>query len=131
MEVKVQLRHLRVAPRKVRLVANLVRGMSAVQAEQQLSFTNKISALPILKLLRSGMANAEQQYKLDKSKLFLKMISVSDGVTLKRWQPKAMGRATPIRKRASHVVIVLSDKTVAKKGKVQRTPKPAVKAVTK
>lgn len=115
METKAQLRQLRIAPRKVRLVVNLVRGLSVVQAEQQLQFANKASALPILKLLRSAVANAEQQAKVTKPQLFIKSITVGDGLTLKRWQPRAMGRATPIRKRSSHVVIILTDKPVIKK----------------
>lgn len=121
MEVKAQLRQLRISPRKVRLIANLVRGMSVTQAEQQLRFTNKASSLPILKLLQSAVANAEQHFKLSKEKLHLKSITVGDGLTLKRWQPRAMGRATPIRKRSSHVVVVLSDKSVTKKKKQAST----------
>ncbi|EKD79249.1 MAG: 50S ribosomal protein L22 [uncultured bacterium] len=109
MEVKAQLRQLRIAPRKVRLAVNLVRGLSVVQAEHQLQFMNKASALPLLKLLRSAVSNAEQQHKVNKSQLSIKSITVGDGLTLKRWQPRAMGRATPIRKRSSHVVLVLTD----------------------
>ncbi|EKD75901.1 MAG: hypothetical protein ACD_43C00281G0010 [uncultured bacterium] len=109
MEVTAQLRQLRIAPRKVRLVVNLVRGMTVVQAERQLQFMNKASALPLLKLLRSAVANAEQ-HKLNKAQLSIKSITVGDGLTLKRWQPRAMGRATPIRKRSSHVKITLWEK---------------------
>ncbi|MFA6474884.1 MAG: 50S ribosomal protein L22 [Patescibacteria group bacterium] len=115
MEVKVHLRQLRIAPRKVRLVASLVRGLSVVQAEQQLRFANKAAANPILKLLLSGVANAASLHKVTKDQLYLKSISVGDGTTLKRWQPRAMGRATPIRKRASHVILVLTDKPDKKK----------------
>lgn len=114
MEVKAQLRQLRIAPRKVRLAVNLVRGLSVAQAERQLQFMNKASALPLLKLLRSAVANAEQN-KMNKSQLSIKSITVGDGLTLKRWQPRAMGRATPIRKRSSHVVLVLTDQPVVKK----------------
>ncbi len=129
MEVKAQLRQLRIAPRKVRLIANLVRGMSVTQAEQQLRFTNKASALPVLKLLQSAVANAEQKFKLSKDKLHLKSITVGDGLTLKRWMPRAMGRATPIRKRSSHVIVVLSDKSVAKK-KTKQNQKTAATKIT-
>ncbi len=138
MEIKVQLRHLRIAPRKVGLIANLVRGMSAAKAEEQLRYTKRAAGLPVLKLLLSGIANAEQQYKLNKSQLYLKSITVGDGVTLKRWMPRAQGRATPIRKRASHVVIVLSDKPLPKKGskkvktgKKAAATKPAKETVKK
>lgn len=132
MEIKVQLRHLRIAPRKVGLIASLVRGMSAAKAEEQLRYTKRAAGLPVLKLLLSGVANAEQQYKLNKSQLYLKSITVGDGVTLKRWMPRAQGRATPIRKRASHVVIVLSDKPLPKKGqkKVAGKVKTGKKAAT-
>jgi large subunit ribosomal protein L22 len=115
MEVKVKLRQLRIAPRKVKLIANLVRGLSVSKAEQQLRYTKRAAGLPVLKLLMSGVAAAEQQYKVGKAQLYLKSITVGDGITLKRWMPRAQGRATPIRKRASHVVIVLTDKPAVKK----------------
>lgn len=128
MEVKVQLRQLRIAPRKVKLIANLVRGLSVTKAEHQLRYTKRAAGLPVLKLLMSGVAAAEQQYKVGKAQLYLKSITVGDGITLKRWMPRAQGRATPIRKRASHVVIVLTDKPVVKKTK-KTTKKSAAKTV--
>src|SRR3990167_718596 len=98
MEVRAQLNQLRISPRKVRLVANLIRNLSVTAAETQLQHLPKRSSLPLLKLLRSAVANAEHNHKQDKATLFIKSIQVDEGVTLKRWQPKAMGRATPIRR---------------------------------
>jgi len=115
MEIKVQLRNLRMAPRKVRLVVDVVRGLPVAKAETQLYYMSRQAAVPVLKLMRSAVANAEHNYKLDPSTLFIKRIEVNDGLTLKRWQPKAMGRATPIRQRASHVTLILDTKPQVKK----------------
>lgn len=131
MEVKAQLRHLRIAPRKVRLVVNAIRGLSVSKAEAQLQFMNKKSAIPILKLLQSAVANAEHNSKLNRDKLMIHSIAVGDAVTLKRWMPRAMGRATPIRHHASHVQLVLSDKVVKGKKEVKEKAKPAAKKVVK
>lgn len=123
MEVKAKLKHLRMSPRKVRLVAGLVRGMETNKALDQLKFANKKAAKPVEKLLSSCIANAVNNYELEKDNLFIKEIRVDDGVTLKRWMPRAHGRATPIRKRCSHVIITLSEikesgKKKAKKVKI-------------
>lgn len=109
MEVKASLKHLRISPRKARLVAGLVRGMTAVKAVDQLKFLNKKSAHPILKLLNSAISSAVNNYDLDKNNLIIKEIRVEDGKTLKRWMPRAHGRATVIRKRMSHIYIILSE----------------------
>lgn len=109
MEVKANLKHLRIAPRKSRLVAGLIRGMEVNKAINQLKFANKKSAEPILKLLNSAIANAVNNYDLDKNNLTIKEIRIEDGKTLKRWMPKAHGRATVIRKRMSHVYLILSE----------------------
>lgn len=119
MEVKAHLRHLRIAPRKVRLVVNAIRGLSVTRAEAQLRFMNKKSALPILKLLGSAVANAAHNHKVQPDQLFIQSIAVGEAVTLKRWMPKAMGRATPIRHHGSHVQLVLSDKGAKVKGKAK------------
>lgn len=120
MEVKAQLRYLRIAPRKVRLVADLLRGKTAQAAEAQLTFLAKESARPLLKLLQSGMANAENNFKLKRDNLFIKIITVNEGPRLKRWRPRAFGRAAPILKRSSHILLVLDEKKPA-------TPKKAGK----
>jgi len=110
MEVKAQLKHLRISPRKVRLVINVVKSMPVVEAEEQLQFINKASAPMILKLLRSAIANAVHNFKFKKEDLYIKTAYVNEGYTLKRWQPRAMGRATPLKKKSSHVTMVLAAK---------------------
>lgn len=110
MEVRAQLNQLRISPRKVRLVANVIRGLQVDVAEAQLQFLAKRSAQPLLKLLQSAIASAEHNYKLERKQLFIKSIRVNEGITLKRWQPRAMGRAAPIKKRSAHVSLVLDNK---------------------
>lgn len=123
MDVKASLRHLRMAPRKVRLIVDLIRGMKATDAEVRLGFVQRDAVLPVLKLLRSAMANAEHNFKLDRSSLFVKTITADGGATLKRSRPRAQGRAAPIRKRTTHINLILSDVApVAKKAKVTTTP---------
>ena len=107
MPITAKLRHLRISPRKVRLVTNLVKGLSVQEAEKQLKFLSKRAARPILKLLNSAMANAQHNANLTKEGLYIKNIVVEPGPTLKRWRPRAMGRATPIMKRTSHITILL------------------------
>ena len=124
MEVKAKAKHIRMSPRKVRLVASLVRGMSATQALDQLQFASRQAAGPIKKLINSAVANAVNNFELDKNNLFVKEIRVDEGTTLKRWMPKARGRATPIRKRTSHIILTLSElvasgKSEAKKQKIE------------
>jgi large subunit ribosomal protein L22 len=109
MEVRAHLRYLRIAPRKVRLVINLIRGMHVELAIDQLSVLPKRSSLPILKLLNSAVANAEHNFKLEKKNLIIKSITADEGPKLKRWQPRAFGRAAEILKRMTHVTIVLED----------------------
>ncbi len=109
MDVKAFLRNLRIAPRKVRLVVNLVRGLSVAEAEARLSFLRREAARPVLKLLRSAIANAEHNFKLERSSLLIKSITADSGITLKRSRPRAHGRAAPIRKRTTHIALVLSD----------------------
>ncbi len=108
MDVHASLRHLRMAPRKVRLVVDLVRGLPVAEAELRLSFLKRDAARPVLKLLRSAIANASHNFKLDPSTLVVKTITADGGVTLKRFRPRAMGRAAPIRKRTTHINLTLA-----------------------
>lgn len=101
------------APRKVRLVVNLIRGLSVDAAIKQLMFCDKAAAQPVMKLLKSAMANAEHNHKVDSSTLSVAKITVDAGTTLHRFRPRAHGSAAPIRKRSSHITIVLSDETPA------------------
>lgn len=110
MEVRAHLRYLRIAPRKVRLVINLIRGMQVDRALDQLSVLPKASTLPITKLLKSAIANAENNFHLAKSDLAVKTIVANEGPRLKRYRPRAFGRAAEIQKRMTHVTIVLEDK---------------------
>lgn len=133
MEVKAKVKYVRMSPRKTRLVADLIRGLNIEKALDQLQFMNKLAVKPMLKLINSAIANAENNFELDKTNLFIKELRVSEGPTLKRWKPRARGRATPIRKRTSHIDIVLgelvdSGKTKAKKQKIEAPVKLGAKA---
>lgn len=109
MEVKASVKHLRMSAQKVRLVLDVVRGLPAQTALDQLKFINKAACKPVAKLLESAIANAENTYGLEKSNLMISEIRADEGVTLKRWMPRAHGRATSIRKRACHITISLKE----------------------
>lgn len=118
------------SPRKVRLVVNTIRGLSVAAAETQLNFLPKLAAQPVLKLLNSAIANAEHNFKLDKKDLYVKFIVADGGPTLKRFRPRAFGRAAPIRKRTTHVSLILAnEKPIAKTTKKPAAKKPAAKKV--
>lgn len=127
MEVTAKLIRLRMSPRKVRLIARLISRKTVQAAETQLVFLKQIAAEPILKLLKSAVANAEHNFKLDKDKLWVKSITVDAGETIKRSRPRAFGRAAPIRKRTSHIHLVLTDDVRPTKAK--KTYKPRSKAI--
>jgi large subunit ribosomal protein L22 len=110
MEVKARLRFARISPRKARLVADLVRGKRSEEALNILSFTKKASAKILIKLLKSAIANATQKKTIDIDRLYVKQIMVDQGPTMKRYQSRALGRATTIRKRTSHIHIVLDER---------------------
>ncbi len=109
--IKASLTNFRQSPRKVRSVANLVRGKSAVDALNTLNFLSKKGADPLYALLQSAIANAKNTYNLEKEGLMIKELRVDGGVTLKRSMPRARGSASPIHKRSSHVLLVLAPKT--------------------
>ncbi|MZG29379.1 MAG: 50S ribosomal protein L22 [Nitrospinae bacterium] len=111
MEVKAQLRHTRTAPRKARLVADLIRGKNVNDAINILAFTRKRAADKIQKLLKSAIANAEENHKiLDVDDLVIKNVQVDEGVTWKRNMPRARGMATMIQKKTSHITLILEEK---------------------
>ncbi len=117
------MNNLRMAPRKVRLVANLIKGMSVAQAKNQLAFMVRKPAPLILKLLNSATANAKHNFSLEENNLYIAKILVEAGPTLKRWLPRAMGRATPLRKRTCSVKLVLGELVpTARKPKKIRKP---------
>lgn len=110
MSVTVYLKNLRVAPRKVRLVVDLIRGMDVSDALNQLNYMPKRSAGSIAKLLQSGIATAEHDFKMKKQELYIAGAIVQEGQTLKRTMPRAMGRAFRIAKKTSHIMIALDQK---------------------
>lgn len=121
------------APRKVRLVLGLIRGLPANEAEVRLRFVRKDAALPVLKLLKSAVANAEHNFKLEGDKLYVKTATADGGPVLKRSRPRAMGRGVIIRKRTTHINLVLSDEApVTKASKKKKDAlKPAAKKTAK
>ncbi len=110
MQVKVKLSNLRTAPRKVRLVADLVRGKNVAQAQSILTFTVGRACQPVLKLLNSAVASAKHDMQLDESNLYISELRVDEGPKLKRWHPMSRGRAYPIEKKTSHIILVLSER---------------------
>ena len=107
-EVKARLKFLRVSPRKSRLVADLIRGLPVENARQQLEFSARRVAEPILKLLNSAIANARQE-GLNEDTLVVHRIWVDAGATLNRFMPRAMGRVSPVNKRTSHITIIVKE----------------------
>jgi len=118
MEVKAHLNRLRISPRKVRLVAGLVSKMNIDEARKQLEFLNKKSTNPILKLINSAVANAKNNFNLNEDNLYISEIFINEGQTMKRWKPRAMGRAARINKRTSCVTVVLGE-TIKKTSEVK------------
>lgn len=113
MEVIAKARFLRIAPRKVRLVVGLVRGLDVGVALAQLKFLRKAAARPVVKAIESAVANARHNHQLEVGTLYIKAITVDGGPTLKRFRPRAMGRAGAILKRTSHLTVVLAPRSVA------------------
>ena len=107
-ETRASLRHLRTSPTKVREVLGLIRGREIDDARERLRFSTRGPASDVLKLLDSAVANAESNQSLPEDELFVVRAYADEGPTLKRWRPRARGRGTRIRKRTSHVTIVLS-----------------------
>ena len=110
MPATASLHYLRIAPRKVRMVADLIRGKSIGQAQTILNFTTKKASRPLLKLLNSAIANAKNNLKLKETLLFISKIEVNEGPKLKRSRPRARGQAYEIQKKTSHINLVLEVK---------------------
>lgn len=117
--VTAKLSYLRMGPRKVRLVADMIRGKRVAKALEILALSRKLAARPVVKLLNSAIANAKHNYQLGMENLVVSTIMVDGGPMLKRWMPKAHGRATPVRERTSHINLVLTE--VAKPVKKKKT----------
>ena len=109
MKVRAQAKFVRQSPYKVRRVLDLVRGLPVEDAIDVLEYTNRRAAPTIQKVLKSAVANAEHNHALDAEELFVAEAFADEGPTLKRWRPRARGRATRIRKRTSHITIVVAD----------------------
>jgi large subunit ribosomal protein L22 len=130
MEVKATLRNLRIAPRKVRLVADLVRGKSVADARLQLKFSQARAAKPMLKLIDSGVANAEHNFRVNAETLRIKELVIDQGPMLKRYMARAFGRGAEIQKRMSHIRLVL-DGQVMEGGSAAKVKKSAKKETSK
>ena len=100
-----KLSHIRIAPRKMRVIANLIRGQKVDQAIHSLRFLEKAGSREFFKLLVSAVANAEDQGDGDVDALVVKTVTVDQGPVLRRWRPRAHGRATPVKKKTSHVFV--------------------------
>lgn len=111
-QAKAYLKMIRITPQKTRLVASLVRGRNVEAAEDILRFTPKRAAKPILKLLQSAKANAVNNHDMFEDSLFVSKIMVDEGPILKRYLPRARGRADTLRKRTSHITIILEERDV-------------------
>ena len=109
-EVKATAKYIRIAPRKVRIVMNLVRGKSVADALAILKFTPKIGADAVEKVLRSAVANAENNFDMDVDRLFISSASVDQGPTLKRIHPRSRGQAFKILKHTSHITVAVNEK---------------------
>ena len=109
-EVKATAKYIRIAPRKVRIVMNLVRGKSVADALAILKFTPKVGADAVEKVLRSAVANAENNFDMDVDRLFMSSAFVDQGPTLKRIHPRSRGQAFKILKHTSHITVAVNEK---------------------
>ena len=110
MEAKAIAKFVRISPRKVGVVLDLIRGKDVKYAEAVLKHTPKAACEPLLKLLKSAMANAENNHDMDVASLYVAECHVSQGPTLKRIRPRAQGRAFRINKKTSHITLVLKER---------------------
>lgn len=110
MEAKAIAKTVRIAPRKARLVADLIRGKSVVDAVVTLAHTNKAASPIIDKVVKSAVANAVNNHSMNEEVLYVKEIMINEGPTLKRFRPRAKGSASPILKRTSHISVVIAEK---------------------
>ena len=142
MEVKAVAKNVRMSAKKARLVVDVIRGKQVDDALHQLMFINKRAVGPIEKVLKSAIANAEHNLNLKKSDLIVTVAKVDEGFTMKRWMPRAFGRATPIRKRTCHITVAVGvsgdnaktakkEKAVEKKEETKTSAKSSDKKETK
>ncbi|MDD3250152.1 MAG: 50S ribosomal protein L22 [Smithella sp.] len=110
MEAKAIAKYIRMSPQKVRLVVDLVRGKKVQEARNILLYTRKYAAGIVAKTLQSAIANAAQNPNIDENTLYVKEIFVDQGPSLKRWRARAQGRAAAIKKRTSHITVVVEER---------------------
>ena len=110
MEARASLNHLRISPRKVGIVCDLIRGKSVAQAIAIMENTPKAACEPLVKLVKSAAANAENNHQMDPEKLYVAEVFATGGPILKRIRPRAQGRAFRINKRTSHVTVVVKER---------------------
>ncbi|TNY38810.1 50S ribosomal protein L22 [Thermomonospora catenispora] len=113
MEARAQARYVRVTPRKARRVVDLIRGLPAAEAQTVLRFAPQAASEPVGKVLASAIANAEHNFNLAKDSLVVSRAWVDEGPTLKRFRPRAQGRAYRINKRTSHITVVVESQEKA------------------
>jgi len=136
MKVRSELKYLRIAPRKVRLVIDLIRRKKVEEAQAILKFAVKKGMEPVAKLLNTAIADAKNNFQLDPANLYISEIKVDGGPILKRWRARSRGMAAPIQKRTSHVTIILDEVVEGKKikkqevkevEKIEKIEKPEIK----
>lgn len=110
VEVKSQNKRIRVSPRKMRLVIDMVRGRDVTEAVAMLNFTPNKSAIEVVRTIKAAQADAEQVHDLDPDRLYIKEIYADDGQTFRRWQARARGRVNRRLKRTSHLTVVLEER---------------------
>jgi len=104
-----QAKFVRTSARKARLVADLIRGLPVADAQAVLAYSTRAAALPVRKVLQSAVANADHNHGLDARELVVARVTVDEGPTIKRYRPRAQGRATPIMKRTCHITIHVAE----------------------
>jgi large subunit ribosomal protein L22 len=132
MAVTVKLKYLRIAPRKVRLVADMIRKKKIEEAQNILNFATKKAAKPLLKLLKTAIADARNNFQLDPNNLYISKITVDEGPKYKRWRPRSRGMVNEVQKKTSHLTLVLSEIAPGppkfSKGKIRPAGKEVKKA---
>ena len=131
MKLTSRIKHLHISPQKCRLVVDLIRGIDVEQADVQLKNLRKKASLPILKLLNTAIATAEHNHDMEKSNLYISKMFVDEGTTMKRWKPRAFGRANPIIKRTSHITLILDERVAGKKRVKKATKGKDLKDIAK
>jgi large subunit ribosomal protein L22 len=127
-KVSATIRYIHMAPQKVQRIANLVRGLDVTSAEHLLASVPKRASIPVMKAIHSAAASAVHNNSLDRKSLFVESISVGQSLVLPRFMPRAQGRAFKIRKRFSHINIVVAERAESKKAKPSANKKAAVAA---